>query len=295
MKIKSITKIDRNREDVYNLEIEDNHNYFVEDILVSNCHQIKQGNEITNFIKKQDTSIIYGFTGTVPDDVRDRWSVIGNIGPLIYSEKAYTFQDKETGILASLDIVAIKFKHSVPQPYDPEVKNGFAVECDYIENSKTCTYNIAKIAHKLRHNTIVMFDHTLHGQSIFKMIEDMNENFDKQCFFINGETELDIREDIRKYMESADNVILVANTACFSVGINVKNIHNIVFASFGKAKTKVIQSIGRSLRKLTSKDKATLIDIYHDFEYSQDHFKERRELYKLNYNKDIDKHYEIKI
>lgn len=268
---------------------------YIDVLFVDECHCAKKENIVTKFIKSLETNIKYGFSGTIPKDVRDRWSVIGNIGPLLCSEKASTFQSKEDGILSPLNIIAIKFKHGLGQPQAVNDESLYNVEYNLIEGSKSSNINIGKIAHKLNNNTIVMFDHTSHGKALFRIIEELNDNLDKRCFFINGETELDHREDVRKYMETENNVILIANTACFSVGINIKNVHNIIFAISGKAETKIIQSIGRSLRKLNSKNTATLIDIYHDFKYSINHFEQRRLLYKENYAKDVDKHYEVSI
>ena len=80
-------------------------------------------------------------------------------------------------------------------------------------------------------------------------------------------------------MESNDNVVCVAISKIFSTGVNIRNLHYIVFASIGKAKIKIIQSIGRSLRLHTSKKQATIFDIGDDMRYGNSHLFERISLY----------------
>ena len=108
---------------------------------------------------------------------------------------------------------------------------------------------------------------------------------DRKVFYVSGETGVDAREEVRNITEQEKNAIIVASMGVFSTGINIKNLHNIVFASPSKSKIRVLQSIGRVLR--TSKDKvnATLFDIADDLSYKKKenytlrHFKERINTY----------------
>ena len=84
---------------------------------------------------------------------------------------------------------------------------------------------------------------------------------------------------IRKLMEEQDNVACIAISKIFSTGINIKNLHNIIFAAIGKARIKIIQSIGRSLRKHASKKRATIFDIWDNLRYGNKHVVERLALY----------------
>ena len=90
-------------------------------------------------------------------------------------------------------------------------------------------------------------------------------------FFVHGGTDADTREQIRHIVESERNAIIVASYGVFSVGINIRNLHNIVFASPSKSRIRNLQSIGRGLRKSENKDIATLYDIADDLSYGSSH------------------------
>lgn len=135
---------------------------------------------------------------------------------------------------------------------------------------------MVNFASKLNGNSIILYDHNDHGKLLF----DLAVASGRKTFMIFGETELDKREDIRSLMESESGILLVANTKCFSVGINIKNIQNIIFAfSSGKGITKIMQSIGRGLRRTEYKHTMNLVDFYHNFKYSTIHYRKRKKLY----------------
>jgi len=104
-------------------------------------------------------------------------------------------------------------------------------------------------------------------------------------FFIHGETEADYRESVRLATEGHDNAIIVASYGTFSTGINIRSLKNIVFASPSKSRIRVLQSIGRQLRKSEKKDKAQLYDISDDLRWKTrknhtlKHFVERVKIY----------------
>ena len=270
----------------------------IDGIIVDEVHSIKKKNNVTKYVKKLDTHLRIGFTGTMPENKIDAWTVKGIVGPLIYSERAHTFQG-DKNILAPVDIYAFKFKHNELQPWAHDPQKKYHAEWEYIESVKSSNEHICEIAIGVskEKNTLVLFDHTKHGKELFNILNRLNSiqhDHKYKTFFVNGETELDHREDVRSTMETSNNVILVANVACFGTGINVKNIYNIVFAMSGKGQTKIIQAIGRVLRKLENK-RAKLIDIYHDFQYSTNHFLKRLALYRKHYRKSVDKSYEVKV
>jgi superfamily II DNA or RNA helicase len=89
----------------------------------------------------------------------------------------------------------------------------------------------------------------------------------KEVFFISGKTDVEDREQIRKIVDKHDNSVLVASYGTCSTGINIKNIHAIIFASPSKSVVRVLQSIGRGLRKSDTKDKVTLFDIGDDLSW----------------------------
>jgi superfamily II DNA or RNA helicase len=81
-------------------------------------------------------------------------------------------------------------------------------------------------------------------------------------------------------MEERDDVVVVAISKIFSTGINIKNLHYIIFAGGGKAKIKIVQSIGRGLRLHKDKDKLIIVDIADNLKYGQSHMDKRIKLYE---------------
>jgi len=107
----------------------------------------------------------------------------------------------------------------------------------------------------------------------------------RNVFFIYGGIEADEREQVRAITEKSDNAIIVASYGTFSTGINIRNLHNIVFSSPSKSRIRNLQSIGRGLRLKDNKSHATLYDIADDLSYGEkenytlQHFRERINIY----------------
>ena len=104
-----------------------------------------------------------------------------------------------------------------------------------------------------------------------------NTTNNRHVFFVHGGVATEDREKVREITESENNAIIVASYGTFSTGINIKNLHNVIFASPSKSRIRNLQSIGRVLRKGSNKTKATLYDIADDISY-----KSRRN-YTLNH------------
>jgi predicted helicase len=107
----------------------------------------------------------------------------------------------------------------------------------------------------------------------------------KNIFYIDGNIDVKIREDIRLKIEETTDCIIFGQSSCVSTGLNFKRLHNIIFFFSGKSFSRVIQSIGRTLRLSNDKQFANLIDISFNFKYSVKHLKERLKIYKDMYNK----------
>ncbi|MGA1048071.1 MAG: helicase-related protein, partial [Minisyncoccia bacterium] len=115
-------------------------------------------------------------------------------------------------------------------------------------------------------NTLVLFQFVeKHGKVLFDLICKKDEN--RKVFFVSGQTETESREQIRKIIEKENNAIIVASYGTYSTGINIKNLHNIIFASSGKSRIRNLQSIGRGLRKGDQKEQCNLYDIGDDMEW----------------------------
>ena len=122
------------------------------------------------------------------------------------------------------------------------------------------------------------------------------KNFDRKVFFVYGGTDTKTREEIRSITENEKNAIIVASYGTFSTGINIRNLHNIVFASPSKSRIRVLQSIGRGLRRGENKNSIRLFDLSDDLSYREKqnftltHFNERLNIYnEEQFNYQIDR------
>jgi superfamily II DNA or RNA helicase len=117
------------------------------------------------------------------------------------------------------------------------------------------------------------------------MIKNTEKIGDRKVFFVHGGIDATDREEIRRIMEIENDAIVVASFGTFSTGINIRNLHNIIFASPSKSRIRNLQSIGRGLRQSEGKEKATLYDIADDLRYKKHmnftlkHFVERTKVY----------------
>ncbi len=163
-----------------------------------------------------------------------------------------------------------------PSMADPTA--GYIEETEWLHNNLFRNDTISKIANKLDTNTLILVDRILHGEIL---LSHLKTTTCKQVYFIQGSVELEEREQMRRLMEETSGVICIAISNIFSTGISIKNLHNIIFASIGKARIKIIQSIGRSLRLHHTKEIATIFDIADTcLNYGYKHFEERKKLYQ---------------
>jgi len=120
----------------------------------------------------------------------------------------------------------------------------------------------------IKGNTLLLFNYVeTHGKPLFNSIRGLYPN--RKVFFIHGGTETEQREYIRKIIDKEKNAILIASYGTCSTGINIRNIHNIIFASPSKSVIRVLQSIGRGLRKSDNKDRVKLYDISDNLQYKK--------------------------
>lgn len=284
--------------------LENHGDYFINNtniLMVDEVHGLCKGNNVAKYVTKFITPIRYGLTGTLPSDKENLWNIIGICGKVLKVKTPYELQKEDR--ISKAKIVVIRFNHNKMPPLPPETvsENGvireldklerakmkFPIEMNFIEKNEYSNSQICKLVYGLTNNSIVLYDHIMHGNHLLELMNVLNKDNQnkKQVFLIDGETEIEYRENVRSLMEKDSNCILLANTKCFSIGINIKNIYNIAFAfSSGKAAAKIIQSIGRGLRKKENKNYLLLIDFYHNFSYSIKHFTERKRLYEENYD-----------
>ena len=159
-------------------------------------------------------------------------------------------------------------------------------EIQYLIANENRNKFIKNLAISLGNNTLILYQMVdKHGQIIYDMIKNTEKIGDRKVFFVHGGTDTSDREEIRRIMEIENDAIVVASFGTFSTGINIRNLHNIIFASPSKSRIRNLQSIGRGLRQAEGKERATLYDIADDLRYKKHmnftlkHFVERIKIY----------------
>jgi superfamily II DNA or RNA helicase len=157
-------------------------------------------------------------------------------------------------------------------------------EINYIVTNPYRNTFIKNLVLSLKGNSLVLFNLVeKHGRQLFRMIEE--EKGKRKVFFVYGGTDVDVRESIRSITEKENDAIIVASYGTFSTGINIRNLHNVIFASPSKSRVRNLQSIGRGLRIGDNKTEAVLYDISDDFRtgkftnFTIKHFIERVNIY----------------
>jgi len=279
VKITKITKVPRNNENVYNLEVNKNHNYYANSCLVSNCHKLSTATKISNLVKALKPEHMFAFTGSLPESRFDVWSINRIFGSVIYHKKSIELrQDK---YISKVRVVSLELTHkNIPtftKPSMSEPTAGYEEEITWLHTNEFRNSIIAKLINKIETNTLVLVDRIVHGEYL---LEYLKTKTDKQIYFIQGSVEVEEREKMRALMEETSGIVCIAISKIFSTGISIKNLHNIVFAAIGKARIKIIQSIGRSLRLHHTKQMATIFDVADVcLTYGYKHFEERKRLY----------------
>ena len=247
-------------------------------LVIDEVHKLKYGNKINKVVEQIPALFRYGFTGTLPDYKIDQWNIFGKIGRVIYFKESIDLRDQN--YISQVHVAALKLTYkNTPQFTTPSMHNptaGYEEEITWLQTNPYRNAIIIKLVNKSDKNTLIMVDRIAHGEELLRVLR---ESTNKQVHFVHGAIEIEEREMIRKLMEEHDNVACIAISKIFSTGINIKNLHNIIFAAIGKARIKIIQSIGRSLRKHSSKKLATIFDIWDNLRYGNKHMVERLALY----------------
>jgi superfamily II DNA or RNA helicase len=248
---------------------------YIDLLVIDECHKIKSDNKISKIIAKIKTRHRYGFTGTLPDNNEDKWFLIGKLGPVLYEKTSSELRNEK--FLTNVEVKILNIDHGniqIPRLSDSAYRN----ELDFIYESTKRNDLIAKLCDRLVNNTLILVNHIKHGEILYETITKACES--RQIYFIRGEIDVEERENIKKIMESNDNVVCIAISAIFSTGVNIKNLHNIVFAAGGKSFIRTVQSIGRGLRLHANKTRLIIIDLCDLLHYGVKHCEKRIEIYK---------------
>jgi superfamily II DNA or RNA helicase len=222
-----------------------------------------------------------GLTGTLDGTKTHKLVLEGLFGNV--NKVVSTTELQEKGKLADLKIFCLVLQHGKTERDFLKDKN-YQEEMDFLVTNDKRNKFIRNLVTGLQGNTLCLFQYVeKHGQKLKEMIEEKAD--DKKIFYVHGGVEAEEREKIRFITEKSDNAIIVASFGTFSTGINIRNLHNIVFASPSKSRIRNLQSIGRGLRLKDNKSEATLYDISDDLthngkeNYTLAHFRERINIY----------------
>jgi superfamily II DNA or RNA helicase len=158
-----------------------------------------------------------------------------------------------------------------------EAKLNWQKEVEFCSKSEFRNNIMKKIIQQLNKNSLLIVERIEQGEILQDVLSKISN---KKVYFIRGEMEDSERERIKKEMETRDDIICIAISKIFSVGVSINNIHYLFFVNIGKSFIKVIQTIGRGLRKHHSKDKVVIFDISDDLIYSNQHLEKRMDFYE---------------
>ena len=256
-------------------------------VIGDEAHQFKSKSLISIMTKLDGAKYRFGFTGTLDGSETHKWVLEGLFGPSYKIIKTDELMKK--GHLAKLDINVLLLKHP------PNKFENFEEEVQYIIGHDRRNKFIKNLALDLKGNTLILFARVeKHGEPLYNLINNSNIIENRNVFFIHGGVDTEDREKVREITEQESDAIIVASYGTFSTGINIKNLHNIIFASPSKSRIRNLQSIGRVLRKGNQKTRATLYDIADDISYKSrknytlNHLIERIKIYnEENFDYDI--------
>jgi superfamily II DNA or RNA helicase len=253
------------------------------DVVIGDEAHLFKAKSLTSILSKLDSCRYrFGFTGTLDGTQTHKLVLEGLFGPV--RKVTTTAELIEQKHLADFKIKAIVLS------YPDEVRkmitraSDYQAEMDYIVRLEARNKFITNLTLSLEGNTLLLFQFVeKHGKVLYDMIK--KEAGDRKVFYVSGEVDGEDREEIRRIVEKEKDAIIVASFGTFSTGVNIRNLHNVIFASPSKSKIRNLQSIGRGLRKSDSKDSATLYDIADDISWKQKknytllHFMERIKIY----------------
>ena len=246
------------------------------------AHLFKSKSLTEIMTKLTDCKYRIGLTGTLDGAHTHKLVLEGLFGAVNKVTSTKKLMDKQQ--LSNLVVRCLILKHTIEN--SKMVASGkYQDEIDYLVSSKSRQNFIRNLALKLKGNTLVLFQLVeKHGKNLQEIINEKVEN-GRKVFYIYGGVETEEREKARAIVEKENNAIIIASYGTFSTGINIKNLHNIIFASPSKSRIRNLQSIGRGLRLGDNKVNATLYDIADDLSYKSKenftlkHFQERINIY----------------
>jgi len=249
------------------------------------------GDEAHQFKAKSLTSIMekcvnaqykIGTTGTLDGTQTHQLVLEGLFGPVFKVTTTKALMDRDELAKLDIQILLLKYKEDFCKHIS---KAKYQEELDFIVGYTPRNNFISNLALDQKGNTLILFNYVeKHGKPLHDMLKDKIEK-DRKLFYVSGETPVDDREQIRAITEKENNAVIVASLGTFSTGVNIKRLHNLIFASPSKSQIRVLQSIGRGLRVSGDSINTTVYDIADDLHYKSkknytlDHAAERIKIY----------------
>ena len=234
-------------------------------VIGDECHNFK-AKVLQGIMKKcPDAKWRYGFTGTLDGKNVNKLILEGHFGPVFRTTTSSELMDK--GFLAQLSVEILTLKHN------PQAFATYNEEIEYLGELESRNRFISNLATSLDGNVLVLFTRVDgHGVPLHDMISSRT---DRPVHMIHGNVDINVREEVRTIAEKSDNNIILGSYGTMSTGVNIKRLHHVIFASPSKSRVRVLQSIGRGLRKGKGKDSCILYDIADDFrkdKYAKENF-----------------------
>ena len=248
------------------------------DVVIGDEAHLYKAKSLTGILAKcHDVKYRVGLTGTLDGMQCHQLILEGLFGRC---DKVTTTSDlMKKGQLTPLKVKICMLEHG-HVPFD-----SYHQEIDYLITHSKRNNFICNLAIDVSGNTLILFNYVeKHGEPLWEMLNSKVQEGTK-VFFIHGGVDAVAREEARKICEQETNAIILASYGTFSTGINIRNLHNVIFASPSKSRVRNLQSIGRVLRKGDNKAQAMLYDIADDcsrgqsYNYTFRHLIERMKIY----------------
>jgi superfamily II DNA or RNA helicase len=235
-------------------------------VIIDEVHQAK-AEVLTKLLTQnfKNCPIRWGLTGTIPKEAWEFQGILASIGPVINRVSAYDLQQKD--VLAQLNI-------NILQTNDVQVFRSYPEEYSFLVTDPN---RLDWIANKIKEvsqngNTLVLINRIDTGNKLIELIPD--------AVFVSGGMKLTDRKDEYDEIKTSSDKIIIATYGVAAVGINIPRIFNLVLIEPGKSFVRVIQSIGRGIRKAEDKDHVEIWDITSACKYAKRHLTERKKYYK---------------
>lgn len=251
-------------------------------VLVDEVHSAESAIVIQDIITKcSNARMKVGVSGTINDETINQVQLEGLFGKIHQFTTTKSLMKKGTLSSLKIQVLLLKYKDEFKKLC---YKQAYHDEMSLLQESEERLRLITKTAAKINKNVLILFKNLDYGKRIYETLVGME--LGRNVHYVAGSTKSQIREEVRKITSDDKNGIIVASLGVFSTGINIPSLDYCIFAQPFKSKIKVLQSIGRILRKSATKSKAVLIDLADDLtwrrrrNYSLKHALQRVEIYE---------------